>query len=253
MSNLVVLGTPWTRTPARSHSGEDSSTGPGAHQSVSSSGNSNMRLAGPVPPQFKAGELSQLEKVYEVGNSESETEEQGFVPQAPGTKMAEASTSTVKHESGPGRNFLEYPYDYMFLTGQYPPGTVAHYSRSYEQGSDHFQDTHYIKYNYPKQTSTGQDEALPAGFDAPHVQQPVKPSTGSTNYGWRGTPTSGVLGHQGLASQTGMSEQPQHHSSAEGHGFRKVMSASPCSKLSTCVLIFFFNLSFRLATRPADG
>lgn len=247
MSNLVLLGTPWTHTPASSLSGEESSTGPGARQSVSHSGTSNMRLPGPHPPQFQAGELSQLEKVYEFGNSDSETEEQGFLPQPPGIKANEAATSTVKHQSGPDRNWLEYPYDYMFLTGQYPPGTVAHYSSSYEQGNDHFQDTHYIRYNYPEYTSTGQDEALPAGYDAPHVQQPsqpVKQSTGSTNYGWSGAATgynqpSGVFGHQSFVSQTGVSEQPQHHSPAGGHGFRKVMSAFPCSKLSTCVLTFF--------------
>ncbi|XP_037635252.1 circumsporozoite protein-like isoform X2 [Sebastes umbrosus] len=33
----------------------------------------------------------------------------------------------------------------MFVTGQYPPGTVTHTTTSYEQGRDHWQDVHYVR------------------------------------------------------------------------------------------------------------
>lgn len=34
------------------------------------------------------------------------------------------------------RSWVDYPFDYMFLTGQYPPGTVSHAVISLEQGRD---------------------------------------------------------------------------------------------------------------------
>ncbi|KAG7230356.1 hypothetical protein INR49_024461 [Caranx melampygus] len=85
-----------------------------------------------------------------------ETEETGFLPPVPPPpplpvhKSAEPSfTSQPRPMPHPGWGFYPY-YDYMFLTGQYPPGTVTHASSSFEQGRDHWQDVHYVRDHYPQ-------------------------------------------------------------------------------------------------------
>lgn len=111
-------------------------------------------------PQFRAGELSKFEKVLEHGNSESETEEQGsppryqgpFPPQLPPPgleRLTEVSTGEPQSLI-PNRGSIWYPfpYDYMFLTGQYPPGTVSHFSSDFERGNNHWRNDHYIRDNY---------------------------------------------------------------------------------------------------------
>ncbi|XP_023118482.1 calcium-binding protein P-like [Amphiprion ocellaris] len=113
----------------------------------------------PGPPTYQGGELSHVEKTYEHGNSDSETEDQGS-PRFPGGPvpfplpgpfpLPDGSAPSVSGlylpPGGPGFGFPWYPYyDYQFLTGQYPPGTVSHFSTSYEQGRDHYHDNHYIR------------------------------------------------------------------------------------------------------------
>lgn len=186
--------------PPSAFSGEETS----AHQL--SSGPSYVSPPGPPMPQFQAGELSKWAKVYEFGNSESETEDQGLAPPPPPQvfKFPPEASSIERQPLSPVRNWYGYPYyyDYMFLTGQYPPGTVSHFSSSYEQGRDNWQDVHYIR------------DYLPAEpVDAPkHESQQI----GSTSYSMGGAmpghrQPSGAAGHQG-----------GFQSSPGGHGLRKV-------------------------------
>ncbi len=191
-----------------------------------------MSPPGPPPlPEYRAGELSKYKKIYEHGNSESETEEQGFLPPPPGTQALSGQDSTSERQSlGPGRIWAElpYPYDYMFLTGQYPPGTITHSSSSFEQGTDYWHDTHYVRDYFPASPSTEQLETLPTNFEAPqHVQQPIQPvSVGKTSFGvatGQNQPYEAV-GPQGSYFETGGFEQPRHHSPAGGYRLSKVLS-----------------------------
>ncbi|XP_013124234.1 uncharacterized protein LOC102078915 isoform X1 [Oreochromis niloticus] len=98
----------------------------------------------PLPPVFQKGELSRVERAFEHGNSESETETQGFgsYPDAEGFNE-DFSDPLASDLDG---LWSAYPLlDYMLFTGKYPPGTVTHYSTSFEQGSEQTHDTHYIK------------------------------------------------------------------------------------------------------------
>lgn len=214
---------PWTVGPSSHFSRR-----PSSHSSVSS-------IAAPEPlgpvnvsppvPQYQAGELSQVEEVFEHGNYESEREEQSLQAAPPVAQTLTGRISTS--ESAPpglSRSWLGYPYDYMFLTGQYPPGTVTHYSESSEQGEDHWQDDVYTRAYLP--ASTWEVETSPADFAAPqHVTQPmhpVKQSTGSTSYGQSGVAVSydwqsGAAGLQGPYS-----EQPHWLNPAGGYGPSKV-------------------------------
>ncbi|XP_044024714.1 uncharacterized protein LOC122862907 isoform X2 [Siniperca chuatsi] len=139
---------------------------------------SNVSPLGLFRPEYQAGEMSHLEKNYEHGNYESETEELGFQPPPPGVQVAAGYASTSQLQpSGLGAIWVEYPYDYMFLTGQYPPGTVSHFSSSFEQGRDHWQDTHYKRDYYPAYPSTQQVLTLPADSQVPQsVKQPSYPA-----------------------------------------------------------------------------
>lgn len=147
---------------------------PAAAQGVGFSG--PQGVSPPLPgPVYQAGELSRYEGSTENGAYQRETEEQGFMPPPP--MMASAGQDfTSQPRPYPGhRGFYPY-YDYMFLTGQYPPGTVSHASSSYEHGHDSWQDSHYVRdyapYNPgPSQTETFTDSAAPQSFQAP--EQPV--------------------------------------------------------------------------------
>ncbi|XP_067427709.1 uncharacterized protein [Thunnus thynnus] len=176
----------WVVAPPHPFSGEEASERPEASSFVSRKpapaplGPSNVSPPGPPPPPvFQAGELSHMENIYEHGNFESETEDTGFQPPPPGVQVsAEQGFTSEPQPSGLGRGLVGYPhYDYMFLTGQYPPGTVTHYSSSFEQGRDHWQDAHYIRYHYPSSPSTQQVKIFPTEPAAPQVmKQPSQPT-----------------------------------------------------------------------------
>lgn len=171
-------------------SGDGASAGPSAGQF---SGPSNV--SPPRPPQFQGGELNKYAQIAEYGNSESETEEQGFLPAPPppGAQAlsGEGSPSDVQPsgpDSRPAQSFYPYPYpyDYLFLTGQYPPGTITHSSRSFEQGADNYEDTHYMRYNYPASPGVQQVKISPPAFEVPQSvqqpRQPVRQSVGGASY-----------------------------------------------------------------------
>lgn len=136
----------------------------------------------PPGPMYQAGELSQYEQNVEYGDYQHETEDQGYMPPPPPPMLVSSEqsyTSPQGYTSLPqpqARGWGPYPYyDYMFLTGQYPPGTVTHSSSSYEQGHDSWQDSHYVRYydQVPQQTETfSPDLAAPQSIKAP--RQPVK-------------------------------------------------------------------------------
>ena len=159
----------WAVAPLTSFSaGEGRSAGA---YGVGSSGPVNV--SPPVYPAYQAGELSNLEEAFEHGNYETETEDQGFYPSSgAGVAPMQASAGlafTSQPQPGPSMagHWGPYPYyDYMFITGQYPPGTYTDFSASYEQGHDNWEDAHYRRY-YPAQETS----AVPQIFEpvkAPH-------------------------------------------------------------------------------------
>lgn len=98
----------------------------------------------PLPPVFQKGELSRVERAFEHGNSESETEMQGFESYPDAEGFDEDFSDPLSSDLD--GFWSENPFlGYMLLTGKYPPGTVTHYSSSFEQGGEQTHDTHYIK------------------------------------------------------------------------------------------------------------
>ncbi|XP_073349519.1 uncharacterized protein [Pagrus major] len=171
----------WAVAPPSPLSGDGASARPSASQFSGPSNVSPPRPPlPPSPPQFQAGELNKYAQISEFGNSESETEEQGFQPPPPGAQAlrrqdAPSNVQPSGLDSSLVQSLYPHPTDYLFLTGQYPPGTVTHSSSSFEQGADNYQDTHYVRYYYPASPSIQQPS------------QPVRQSIGSTSYDQSGT------------------------------------------------------------------
>ncbi|XP_074504871.1 uncharacterized protein LOC141775426 isoform X2 [Sebastes fasciatus] len=136
----------WSVAPPTHFSGgEEMSTGtrgvvPGQPEDVS-----------PAGSMYQAGELSNYAKKFEHGNSERETEEQGWLPPPPPLPVSVEKYARQGFTIQPQPNFNSeswgpYPrHAFMFVTGQHPPGTVTHTTSSYEQGRDHWQDVHYVR------------------------------------------------------------------------------------------------------------
>ncbi|KAI3351179.1 hypothetical protein L3Q82_005737 [Scortum barcoo] len=92
-------------------------------------------------------------------NGKTETEEQGYLLPPPPMQVSAGSGFTSQPVSlpSPGGIWGPYPdYVYMFLTGQYPQGTLTYSSSTYKQGNDHWQDVHYECYYYPEVSSPAQ-------------------------------------------------------------------------------------------------
>lgn len=142
---------------------------------ASSQGFALSEPVGPPPPPpgptYQQGELAHVEEILEHGNSESETEEAGYASQQASYEAENAGGSfPVPMPFGYDLEWIPYPYyDYLFLTGQYPPGTLTHFSSSLEQGRDNWHDSHYLRYYYPASPSI-QQESVPVQ----HVQQPTQ-------------------------------------------------------------------------------
>ncbi|CAJ1058632.1 DNA-directed RNA polymerase II subunit RPB1-like isoform X2 [Xyrichtys novacula] len=107
-------------------------------------------------PVYQGGDLSGYEGSYELGDSARETQGLGYktaAAAAPKTQQSPVVTYTSVPSSDMVATWGVHPYyDYMFMTGQYPPGTITHSASSYEQGRDHFQDVHYQRYYIPQYT-----------------------------------------------------------------------------------------------------
>lgn len=152
-----------------------------APPAFSGSDRANVEVSPPLPgPVYQAGELSQYEETMEDGAYEQETEEQGYLPPPPPLPMMSESAGQGYASLPQPQPWDFYPYyDYMFLTGQYPPGTYSHASRSYEQGHDSWQDLHYVREHTgpAEQPETITDTAAQRSFEAP--KQPLgKPMAG---------------------------------------------------------------------------
>ncbi|XP_068451561.1 annexin A7-like [Clinocottus analis] len=142
----------------------------------------------PPEPMYQAGELSHFESSFDHGDNERETEEQGglVLPPPPFYEQGYAGQGFVSQPQ-PDGNIGEswgpgpfpgpvpgpYPfYDFMFLTGQYPPGTVSHASNSYEQGRDYWEDVHYVRDGQPgpgQQMEPVTNSAVPQSFRDPNT------------------------------------------------------------------------------------
>ncbi|XP_031594116.1 sericin 1-like [Oreochromis aureus] len=134
--------------------GEESSPNP---QSLASGTADEPGALVPPVPAYQPGELSHYEKAAEAGDYQSETEELGrrTVPAtmeaiAAAGGLASPGFSTGQFGMG-GLWGSPYPsFDFLFLTGQYPVGTVSHFNQDYEQGQDYAHSTHYLKdHPYP--------------------------------------------------------------------------------------------------------
>lgn len=74
----------------------------------------------PLPPVFQKGELSRVERAFEHGNSESETEMQGFESYPDAEGFNEDFSDPLSSDLD--RFLSENPYlGYILLTGKYPP------------------------------------------------------------------------------------------------------------------------------------
>lgn len=136
-------------------------------------------LPPPEPePMYQAGELDHSEHTFDSGDFEMETEEMGFLPPPPPLPVHNAAGPSFTSEPRPMPHPMPHPvprpgwgfypyYDYMFLTGQYPPGTVTHASSSFEQGRDHWQDVHYVRDHYPQNPGPVQQPEPVKGLSAP--------------------------------------------------------------------------------------
>ncbi|XP_040904367.1 protein FREE1-like isoform X2 [Toxotes jaculatrix] len=145
----------------------------------------------PPGPMYQAGELSHFEESYEDGDYQRETEEQGYLPPpqplspVPVHESPSVSfTSPPRPGPGLGRGWYVYPYyDYMFLTGQYPPGTVTDLRSNFEQGSDFWYDDHYIRYYPPYSPGpVQQPEAFTGKLAVPQSFEAREPSV-TVGYG----------------------------------------------------------------------
>ncbi|XP_054454062.1 trithorax group protein osa-like [Anoplopoma fimbria] len=170
-----------------------------------------QQMSPPLPPpgpMYQAGELSHFENSFERANSERETEETGLYPPPPPLPPYVAQESA-------GQGFIYQPqpnsyisgswdyypyYDFMFLTGQYPPGTVSHFSSSYEQGRDYWQDGHYVRDYAPYNSAPEQQmETFTGDFAAP--QSSMDPNPVMAGYGHGGE-------QAGPAASRGVFRQP---------------------------------------------
>ncbi|CAL8404719.1 unnamed protein product [Boreogadus saida] len=132
-------------------------------------------VPGELPgPQFVPGELLQLESTMDAGRFISETQERGNPPRQPPPPPYFAVDTEVfnsppaQEASMPSTSPYGYfyPYNFMFVTGQYPPGTYAQATSSFEQGSDDFIENHYNRYEYPDGPGEEQPPMRPYPSDA---------------------------------------------------------------------------------------
>lgn len=158
----------------------------------------------PTESQYKAGELSQFDRSFDYGNNEMETEQRGSRPPPPFFGPASAGQGFAgplqpNTNIGLGFDFFPAPYyDYMFLTGQYPPGTFSHTSSSYNQGRDYYED---IQYERPGRE---QPMAPVADFQSPQsIKGPNPRMAGYRQVGAKAKPDSSHRGFRPVSGQAG--------------------------------------------------
>ncbi|CAB1459117.1 unnamed protein product [Pleuronectes platessa] len=204
VQNRHQLDINWSGAPSSPFSSEER---PSAHRFASSKPEAlgSRYMGPPARPQFRAGELSHEETIYESGDHESETEERRIPPSPPGVAVADGPVPNRDLPSVTGEGWVVYPYpiDYMLRMGRYPPGTLSHFTDSFEQGRDSWQDSHQIRYYYPANPRPLQAETIPTDSGASRSNkrqsQPVKQSAGSAGYGQ----TSAVNGQNSPIEELG--------------------------------------------------
>jgi len=132
-------------------------TGPSASYGGPQSGPGTSEFG----PEFVPGELLRVQSTQEDGGYVSETQERGLPPPPPPFAY-EAEVFTDSPGPGPAAPLMIapgyfYPYDWHFLTGQYPPGTHTHSSSSVERGRDSWQENHYLRYDSSSNPGQQQD------------------------------------------------------------------------------------------------
>nr|XP_061785710.1 uncharacterized protein LOC133576470 [Nerophis lumbriciformis] len=143
----------------------------------------------PVYSQYQPGELFRMESTFEHGDDETETESQGSLS-PPGPFPYDAAP-----QSGPSftsmpqppfsYGYVPYPFDHSFLTGQYPVGTISHFSTSFERGRNYNQDVRYEKHedepqDFPYSAGAPQNLMHPGQFH--HASSGHEPSSRNVHY-----------------------------------------------------------------------
>ncbi|XP_061756899.1 uncharacterized protein LOC133553086 [Nerophis ophidion] len=159
--------------------------------SGSSFGQSQSSLY-PVPyppsvyPQYQPGELFRMESTFEHGDDETETESQGSLsPPGPFPYNAAPQNGPSMPQPPYSYGYVPYPFDYNFLTGQYPVGTISHYSTSFERGRNYNQDVRYEKHEDEPQDlpySVGAPQNLMHLGHFHHASSGHKPSSRNVHY-----------------------------------------------------------------------
>ncbi|XP_030596035.1 uncharacterized protein LOC115787453 [Archocentrus centrarchus] len=178
-------------------------TSPSAQGLASSTGDSLGPVLPPLPA-YQPGELSHFEKAAEAGDYQSETEELGRRTVPATMEAAAAAVAAAGGLASPVFSAQQfgmggfwgnpYPYfDFMFLTGQYPVGTVSHFSQNYEQGRDYAHSTHYLK-DQPFYPSFDQQiVTIPGGQSLQNPSLYTSPVLRGYYQGSTQTPITGVL------------------------------------------------------------
>lgn len=138
--------------------------------------------------ELTPGELFQLKHTLEDGGFESETQERGSQQPPP------AYGAAVAPLYGPSSGHF-YPYDLMFLTGQYPPGTYIQSSSSIEHGRDDWQENHYIGFDYPTYEDDHSAKWVPGDMEQSVHHPGFAGPGGVKDMGQRGQASDYVWGH----------------------------------------------------------
>ena len=160
----LFLAVPWAVPPPPIFSGGEAgpSTSNAGYMKPGLSQTSPPHPPSPPEPQLIPGELHRVENTMEDGGFESETQERGL----PSHPSADFVARPLNSMPGGSVGYI-YPYDWLFLTGQYPIGTYTHSSSSDERGRDYWQENHYIGYDYPAspEEEGGQVQTFPSVSD----------------------------------------------------------------------------------------
>ncbi|XP_056431625.1 uncharacterized protein LOC130370024 [Gadus chalcogrammus] len=111
-------------------------------------GPSTSHMSHPKPSpgsQFIPGELLRIENTKEDGAYESETQEKGAKDAQ--DAMVNTRPPQPKATMPMGSSEQPFPYDLLFLTGQYARGTYPDFTKSVERGRDDWQVNHYRRYD----------------------------------------------------------------------------------------------------------